>query len=757
MRIKLPTKLFTPIMVYTKETSGGFATWLSARCSLLTLCLLALWAGLVTTARAELKQFDVFLGYDGIVREANWFPVACEINNDGPGFNAIFELTNDRSAGGQTRQVVLELPSNTHKRFVIPVFASGGRYASWSARLLDERGKVRAEKINLRAKGDVTSDSILLGALSRTFSGLPTLPEVRSKQQRSDLQPAVARMELSYFPDNPIALEGLDALYLNSEKAPDLKINQVNALVAWLHGGGHLIVGVEQPADINGTPWLRALLPCEFTGVSQVRMDGEFQQWLQVSKLGKVSQPAEVAPTKAGNIRRNAPTPQPAVNLPAITPDGDFDQSEIPVATGTMRDGRAVVSVKEVPVVIEAERGRGKITVLAFSPERKPFQTWKNRAWFWARAVNVPPAMFETGDFNRNTGWSIDGVFGAMIDSKQVRKLPVSGLLLLLVVYLLVIGPLDQYWLKKLGRQMLTWVTFPTYVVLFSLLIYWIGFMLRAGETEWNELHVVDVLPRGERAELRGHTYASVYSPANVRYKLASDKATTFATLRGEFQGAWSGGQDSSRATIQQRGDGFSADIFVPVWTSQLYVNDWWQPSAPPLTAKVSRIGSGHKVTIENKLNRPLKSLKIVLGGRVHDLADVEGGKTSETTLLVTGGKTLRDFVVTQGGSFQNVIGSRRQALGDDRSGRLEASPVNVMAACFAEQLNKNLGNVNNYQSRWDLPARFDLTPLVERGDAVVLAWDAGHSFMSSPINQFTPRRSSRDTLLRLAVPVTNN
>ena len=40
---------------------------------------------------------------------------------------------------------------------------------------------------------------------------------------------------------------------------------------------------------------------------------------------------------------------------------------------------------------------------------------------------------------------------------------------------------------------------------------------------------------------------------------------------------------------------------------------------------------------------------------------------------------------------------------------------------------------------------------------AVVLAWDAGHSFMSNPINQFKTLRSNRDTLLRLAVPVTNN
>ena len=135
----------------------------------------------------------------------------------------------------------------------------------------------------------------------------------------------------------------------------------------------------------------------------------------------------------------------------------------------------------------------------------------------------------------------------------------------------------------------------------------------------------------------------------------------------------------------------------------------------------------------------------------------VPGGKTTESNLAPATGSLLRDFVTQQGGGFSGVIGGRRQALGDDRAGRLEASPAHVMAASFAEQLNVNLGNGNNFQGRWDLPARFDLTPLVERGDAVVLAWDAGHTFMPTPINQFSPRRTSRDTLLRLAVPVTDN
>ena len=41
-------------------------------------------------ARAELR-FDVFPGYDGTVREAAWFPITCEIFNDGPPIRAIID------------------------------------------------------------------------------------------------------------------------------------------------------------------------------------------------------------------------------------------------------------------------------------------------------------------------------------------------------------------------------------------------------------------------------------------------------------------------------------------------------------------------------------------------------------------------------------------------------------------------------------------------------------------------------------------
>ena len=140
---------------------------------------------------------------------------------------------------------------------------------------------------------------------------------------------------------------------------------------------------------------------------------------------------------------------------------------------------------------------------------------------------------------------------------RQVHKLPVTWLLLLLLVYLVVIGPLDQYWLKRINRPMLTWITFPCYVVLFSLLIYFIGYKLRAGESEWNELHLVDVLPQGRagraaRADLRVGLFAvqpavPAGKPAGVR-----DVAERVRRRCG------AAGNPGEKATFLQEGDSSS-------------------------------------------------------------------------------------------------------------------------------------------------------------------------------------------------------
>src|SRR6267154_61411 len=139
---------------------------------------------------------------------------------------------------------------------------------------------------------------------------------------------------------------------------------------------------------------------------------------------------------------------------------------------------------------------------------------------------------------------------------------------------------------------------------MFSLLIYFIGYRLRAGESEWNELNLVDVLTSGDHAELRGRTYSSVYAPSNQKYLIESQQK--YATFRGEFLGLWAGGQSTEKATVVQKGDSFKAEIFVPVWTSQLFVSDWWQSSEVPLNASVTSQAGGWLVKVENHTDQKL-------------------------------------------------------------------------------------------------------------------------------------------------------
>ena len=87
------------------------------------LCLLAAVLAFCATAiSAGAIQFDVFLGFDGIVPESSWFPIVCEVKNDGPAFSGTIEVTS--GSQDQPRRMVVELPTGTLKRLVIPIFSA---------------------------------------------------------------------------------------------------------------------------------------------------------------------------------------------------------------------------------------------------------------------------------------------------------------------------------------------------------------------------------------------------------------------------------------------------------------------------------------------------------------------------------------------------------------------------------------------------------------------------------------------------------
>jgi hypothetical protein len=701
---------------------------------LVAVFFLLLFAMLSAGPAKAALQFDVHVGYEGNIHEASWFPIVCEIFNDGPSFNAVIEVSGGQFGNDQLREVPVELPTNTRKRIVIPMFASGARFGNneWHGRLLSTGGKVIQERRNIPTKF-VAWESVLMGALPRNFGGSPTFPEMR--QNRAEMKPEVARFTVDQFPDNPITLEGLNAIYLNSEKAPDLKVTQVAALLGWVRSGGHLVVAAEQISDVNGTPWLKQFLPMEVTDTRNIKVDADIVTYLRGEPRDEERDRPGRRVRQSGNAYQDLPE------------DANFKDAEMPITIGTVKDGFVLASAGNDPLIVQAPRGRGKVTVLTFSPEREPFRSWKGRSYFWAKTAGISGDYFTSVEhFNAYGGSSIDGVFGALIDSRQIKKLPVTWLLLLLVVYLVVIGPFDQWWLKRIGKQMLTWITFPTYVVLFSLLIYFIGYKLRAGETEWNELNIVDVLPRGEKVDLRGRTYISIYSSSNARYPLNGQDG--HATLRGELLDFRAGAREGSKARVVHEGNSFKAEVDVAVWTSSLYANEWFKTNDTPFVAAVSENGSEYQVEIENFLSKPLTAVRVVVGSMIYLVDNIPANEKKTIQLAPERGTPLRTFVQENAQYFQRAVELRSNPLGDTSGGHIEDRPLTATVASFISYLDNQM-----HGRSFVHPPGLDLRSQVERGDAVVFAWVPGFSF-AEKINEFNPPRFQQDTMLRLTVPV---
>ena len=441
-----------------------------------------------------------------------------------------------------------------------------------------------------------------------------------------------------------------------------------------------------------------------------------------------------------------------------------FAETEVPLAAGFQRSGEVLLSFGEQPAIIRSTTGRSTITMLLFNPEREPFRSWEDRERFWAKLLGVSSKRFTTVNHGYEQAYSTDALFGAMIDSRQVRKLPIRWLIALLILYLIAIGPLDHFVLKKLNRQILTWLTFPAYVALFSCGIYWIGYKLRAGDSEVTAMHVVDVTPGVYDARLRGRSYLSVYSPVNETYPFAMEGRVS--TFRNETGGSLSGGL-SNESLIEQRPDGFRAGAFVPVWTSQLYVNDWVDEAASPLDVKISPDGGSISVAITNKLSNPVTEAQLVYRGRVIDLGAVEGGGKIATTFQRGQGQALGQLLAPQFGRFTQTVQQRGQGFGDTSAGRLTPSLDNAMVVSFISQSGRlrpddtggfSILPADNSNNQWrqvfTAPKGFDLTRDAVDGHAILFAMVESHSPVESA-EQFTPRRRTDRTVFRMVIPVT--
>ena len=665
-------------------------------------------------------QFDVFMGFAGKARQGEWFPVTFEIFNDGPTFDGQVEL---RPRFGDVYRYNVELATNTRKRFTLPVFGSAN--SGWSAKLKNGSKTVaKHDELKLDISDPTT---VLVGALSDQQAGGPVLPRTRFKRkwENDSFAPRVAHMQLDTFPDDPIALSGLHVLYLNSARAINLRAEQAAALSTWVLGGGHLILAVDRHGDVTGTPWLANLVRARFGAVQNTAVGQALHRWADGGGDSTV-----------GN------------------PDDAFAAGQLAAAEVRLANGTALFELDNRVVAAEANRGLGQVSVLGFNPEREPFKSWTNRAWFWARLAKVHGAWFEEDAPQRYRQLHIDGVYGAMLDSRQVSKLPVQWLLLLLAAYLVIIGPVDRIWLKRINKQMLTWLTFPAYVAIFSLLIYFIGYKLRAGQLELNELHIVDVLP-GQQEVLRGRSYVSIYSPVNDDYQLGGRYAQ--GAIRSEYLGP-NRGDTASSLRVDHAPGKIEASARVPIWTSRLLCSEWIAPDNGEIMATLTKnASSDYELALRNGLDKAITGAALLSDGRITELELQSPPRSTRTLSIRTGSSPTAEGEfgnISLDGEFQTRVNARNMAFGDTESSRIKPAIMNIVTCSFPALLRTGENQAGPLVANFISSGGLDLSANAQRGSAVLFLLAEDHAPIPST-GLFETKIAQALTLYRIPIEFT--
>ena len=154
----------------------------------------------------------------------------------------------------------------------------------------------------------------------------------------------------------------------------------------------------------------------------------------------------------------------------------------------------------------------------------------------------------------------------------------------------------------------------------------------------------------------------------------------------------------------------------------------------------------------DNRTERKLINAQVAIGDYIVSLGDLPANETKTMTISRGQGTSLKNFVSMHAQGFQSAVSSRQRAFGQTESGRITDLPNGSIAASFLSQLG---GQVNQpgYMNNFIVPAGLDLSSVVEHGNAVLFAWDTDYSPAKS-MCKFSPRRSHRDTLWRVAANI---
>jgi hypothetical protein len=480
--------------------------------SLLVLCVARPSAA--QSAGDEPRFVGIRVGFGDLYKVGHWTPVELAIRGGREPITGHVTLTVADGDGLRSTAVsdrpYQVLPGETAR--VLMYVKPGRPEGEFTARLYrgpvenddivaQERFATQYDPDPLHPRTALTASQELIVGLGPSIGIEPALA-TRNANQQPEYETRYATVHrVTALPTHWYGYEGVNCLVLSTTDA-DLYSGltessaQLRALKDWVRLGGKLMlcVGSRAPQLLaDGAP-LAAFAPGRFAGIKTIRPGRAFESYISAS--------------------------EPLPELPRTAAGGGLGAAQL-------ADVRGRVEVQEggdMPLVVRAPFGFGEVVFVGVDLDQPPFSRWSQRNRLIDRLLDMPDA-----DAARNQppqhllGFNdLSGQLRAGLDQfTGVKIAPFWLVVLLILVYIALIGPIDYVLVKKVLKRMeLTWFTFPTIVVLVTAGAYFMAYWMKGDALLVNQVDVVDVdLSRPQTTALvRGTSWINIFSPQMQSY-----------------------------------------------------------------------------------------------------------------------------------------------------------------------------------------------------------------------------------------------
>ena len=521
----------------------------------------------------------------GHARVGSWMAIQVELSNSGPAVKG--ELRLSGGASGHTRfSVPVDLPTTARQAYLLHAQPpSFGR--SVTVELVSGDKTVASADVGYLVH-DATQ--LVVGILAEKPEGI--IRELSLGAGANGLAPAVVSLGVADLPDRLEAWGTLDRLVWQDVDSSSLTPQQLAALRGWIAGGGRLVIvgGTAGIGTLSGFP--DDLLPY------------------------RPSATIDIAPASIASLVGGAPA----------------DAADVPAFAGTLNAGQALATSGDRVVAAGLDYGSGSVTVVGFDPTTS-----------WLAASHDVDTLWRRFLPQRTTGGPVvtsddSQIVSAVSQLASLALPPIGGLIILLGGYILLIGPLNYFVLKRLDRRELAWVTMPALIVVFAVVAYVFGTTLRGTDVIVNEVAVVRGAPGA--TEGAAQVYVGVYSPTRTSYDLQfPGSALLAAPLSGEF----AGNGDPTVLDLVQADPALVRNLAVG-FSSQRTVRADAPATVPLVNAQLAFKDGLISGTITNASQVTLERVAVVLGSSVVVVGDMPAGATSPVSLRPSGNQFFQSL-----------------------------------------------------------------------------------------------------------------